>query len=272
MSEKDAFDFTKDEAGEVGRRAWHWLIDRARTVLTVKLAVGVVTAFALAAAAAFAFPAFVAAAFAVVAVFLVGWAVQTQRLLHRERAVSRWTIIDGLRVKQREVRAQASIREATLVVAGQPGDREAGMRAYQPLVAAVRYREGVSRSALRGEASPRQRQHEPAAPKAPEMTSTKRELKDFRAEDEMIEARIQALAVPNTEWEAAASERAEEWSRAKAADLEARKRARKGQRPTAPGGGFAFEIGRNPDGTQRVGRRDPAPTPEQIAKSERPAV
>lgn len=268
MPEKDAFEFTQEEVATLGRRLWHGLIDRARTFLTVKLAAGVFATAALAVAAQFAFSTFVAVGFAVAAVFLVGWAVQSQRLLHRERAISRWTIIDGLRVKQREVRAQASVREATLVVAGQPGDREAVMRAYQPLVAAVRYREGRTRAALRADATPQQRQRQPATPKAPDLSSAKRELKDLRAEDEVIEARIQALAAPGTSWEAAADERAEEWRRAKAADLEARKRARVGRRPTGPGGGFAFEVGRNPDGSRRVGRREPDPTPEQIFRGD----
>jgi hypothetical protein len=268
VTEKDAFDFTKDEAGEVGRRAWHWLIDRARTVLTVKLAVGVVTAFAFAAVAAFAFPVFVAVGLGVVAAFLVVWAVQSQRLLHRERSAGHWRSIDILRAHQRELRAQVSIREATLVVAGEPGDREAAMRAYQPLVAAVRYREARMRAALKAEASPRQRQRSDAAPKAPDLGPTRRELKELREKGELVEARIQALAAPGTEWETKSDEKAEEYRRARAADLEARKRARKGQRPTALAPGFAFEMGRNRDGSQRVAKRNPDPTPEQISRDE----
>lgn len=218
VPEKDAFDFTKDEAGEVGRRALHWLIDRARTVLTVKLGVSVVTALALAAAAALVFPLFVAIGLVVVTVFLVVWAVQSQRLLHRERSAGRWRSIDILRAHQRELRAQASIREATLVVAGEPVDREAAMRAYQPLVAAVRYREARMRAALKADASPRQRQRADAAPKAPDLGPTRRELKELREKDELVEVRIQALAAPGTEWES----KADEYRRARAADLEAR--------------------------------------------------
>jgi hypothetical protein len=272
VTEKDAFELTKDEATDAGRRAWHWLIDRARTVLTVKLAVGVVSAFILATAAAFAFPVFVAAGFAVVAAFLVAWSIQTQRLLHRERSAGHWRSIDILRAHQRELRAQVSIREATLVVAGEPGDREAAMRSYQPLVAAVRYREARMRAALKADASPRQRQRSDAAPKAPDLGPTRRELKELREKGEMVEARIQALAAPGTKWESKSEEKAEEYRRARAADLEARKRARKGQRPTAPVPASTFEIGRNPDGSRRVGRPDPEPTPEQIAGDERPAA
>jgi hypothetical protein len=270
MPEKDAFELTKDEATDAGRRAWHWLIDRARTFLTVKLAVGVVTAFALAVAAALAFPAFVAAGFALATVFLVGWAVQSQRLLHRERSAGHWRSIDILRARQRELRAQVSVREAALVIAGQPGNREAAMRAYQPLVAAIHYREARTRAALRADAPPAQRQRSDAAPKPPDLKPTRRELKKMREEMEVVEAQIQALAAPGTEWESKSDERAEEYRRAKAADLEARQRARKGQRPTAPAPGFAIEVGRNRDGSRRVGKPDPKPTPEQIARSERP--
>jgi hypothetical protein len=233
-------------------------------VLTVKLAVGVVTAFAFAAAAAFAFPVFVATGLGVVAVFLVVWAVQSQRLLHRERSAGHWRSIEILRAHQCELRAQVSIREATLVVAGEPGDREAAMRAYQPLVAAVRYREGQMRAALKAEVLPRERQRSDAAPKAPDLGPTRSELKELREKGELVEARIQALAAPGTEWET----KSDEYRRAKAADLEARQRARKGQRPTAPAPGLAFEMGRNRDGSHRVAKRNPDLTPEQIFKDE----
>lgn len=233
-------------------------------MLTVKLGVSVVTALALAAAAALVFPLFVAIGLVVVTVFLVVWAVQSQRLLHRERSAGRWRSIDILRAHQRELRAQALIREATLVVAGEPVDREAAMCAYQPLVAAVRYREARMRAALKADASPRQRQRADAAPKAPDLGPTRRELKELREKDELVEVRIQALAAPGTEWES----KADEYRRARAADLEARRRARKGQPPTAPATGLAFEMGRNRDGTRRVVRREPDPTPEQIFRDE----
>lgn len=272
MNEKDAFEFSKDEVADASRRALHWLIDRARTFLTVKLAVGVVTALALAVAAALAFPTFVAAAFALVAVFLVGWAVQSQRLLHRERSAGHWRSIDILRARQRELRAQVSVREAALVVVGESGDHESAMRAYQPLVAAVRYREARTRAALRADVPPAQRQRSDAAPKPPDLKPTRRELEKMREEMEVVEAQIQALAAPGTEWEAKADERAEEYRRARAADLEARQRARRGQRPTASASGFAIEVGRNRDGSRRVGTPDPKLTPEQIARGERPAA
>jgi hypothetical protein len=146
------------------------------------------------------------------------------------------------------------------------------MHVYQPLAQAVRYSRGRARAAMKADASPRQRQQAPAAPKAPDVAPVQRELKDLREQGEVAEARIQALAAPDTEWEAGADEKAEEYRRARAADLEARQRTRKGQRPTAPSGGFAFEIGRNPDGSRRVGRREPAAKPEQIVKGERPAA
>jgi hypothetical protein len=272
VPELDAYDLTKQQATDIGRRAWRWLIDRARTVLTVKLALGVVVTAALAVAAQFAFSAFVAAGFAVVAIFLIGWSVQTQRLLHRERAAGRWRSIDILRARQGELRAQAALCEATFVVADLPGGGNAQMHVYQPLAQAVRYSRGRARAAMKADVSPRQRQQAPAVPKAPDVGPVQRELKDLREQGEVAEARIQALAAPDTEWEIGADEKAEEYRRARAADLEARQRARNGQRPTAPSGGFALEIGRNPDGSRRVGRRDPSATPEQIAKGERPAA
>jgi hypothetical protein len=270
VSERDAFDFTRDQAKATISHSWHRLIDHGRRLVTAKLLAILGGAFGFVVAAQFFLPALVAAGCAVGLVLLAAWAVQTQRLLHREREAGRWRSIDILRARQRELRAQAALREATLVVAELRGGGNAQMRTYQPLVEAVRYSRGRARAVMKADASPRQRQQADAAPKAPAVGPVERELKDLREQDEVVEAQIQALAAPDTKWEARANEKGEEYRRAKKADLEARKRARNGQRPTAPSPGLAFAIGRNPDGSRRVANRKPDPTPEQIARGERP--
>lgn len=144
------------------------------------------------------------------------------------------------------------------------------MRVYPPLVQAVHYLRGQARAAARANAPPRQRQRQRVdpAPKPLDVGPVEQQLKDLREQEELIEAQIQALAAPGTEWEERADEKAKEYSRAKQAALEARKRAQKGQRPTAAKPGFAFEMGRNRDGSRRVAKRDPDPTPEQIFRDE----
>lgn len=266
--EQDAFDLTEDQAKAAARRGWHWVIDHGRRFVTAKLLAALVGGLGFVVAAQFFLPSFVAAGCAIAFVVLGGWAVQTQRLLNRERERRHWTTIDGLRVKQQEVRAQAALREATLAVADLRGGGRAQMRVYPPLVQAVHYLRGQARAAARADAPPRQRQRADASPKPPDVGPVERQLKDLRERDELIEAQIQALAAPGTEWEEKADKKAEEYSRAKQATLEARKRARKGQRPTAAAPGFAFEMGRNRDGSRRVAKRDSDPTPEQIFRDE----
>ncbi len=229
MPEQDAFDFAKGEATASALRIWHWFGERLRTFLTVKLAVVSAATIGVAVAAWFAFPVAVALAFGACAIFLVLWAVQSQRLLHRRRALGRWDAIDGLRAKQQEVTAKAALREAALAICGGPGDRQFRFGIYPPLGAAVRYAEAGRRDETASQARPRRQD---SAPQVPALTQARRELEDLREQGEMLEARIQALAAPGSAWERAADETAERWTLARAADAEARRRARRaGSRP-----------------------------------------
>ncbi|HSC21723.1 MAG TPA: hypothetical protein VLC07_08330 [Solirubrobacterales bacterium] len=268
MPELDAYDLTREQAKAVVSRLWNWLFDHGRRMVTSNLLMILGAALGAVIAGWFSLQVLVAAGCTAAFLVLGGWAIQTQRLLHREREVRYWTTIKGLRVRQREIRAQADLREATLAVAGLRGGANAQMRTYRPLVEAVRFLRGQAREAMQPSASPRQRQRAPIAPEPPDVGAVERQLKDLREEDALIEAEIQALAAPGTKWEERAEVKAEEYSRAKRAALEARKRARQGQRPTAAEPGFSFEVGRNRDGSQSISERGADLTPEQIFEDE----
>jgi len=271
VADKDPIELTQEEASALARRFWSWLTDRIRALATAKL-LGIIAALAATvAAAAYVLPALVFAAFAVCATLLAVWAVQSHRLLHRERRVEAWRAVDSLRARQREIRAKIEVRQATVIVAGRPGQADAALHGYQPLVAAVRWSNARVRRATQPAETPSQRQRADAPPKPPDLEKVVREIKDLRMQDKAIEARIQALAAADAEFERDADEKTEAWQRARVADLEARDRARRGKHPTSERGELGFELGIRRDGTPTSTRLPRKPTPEQTARGENAA-
>jgi hypothetical protein len=271
VADKDPLELTQEEASAFAHRSWNWLTDRVRAFATAKL-LGIIAAVAATvAAAAYVLPALVSAAFAVCATLLAVWAIQSHRLLHRERRIEAWRAVDSLRAQQREIRAKIEVRQAAVIVAGRPGQADAALHGYQPLVAAVRWSNARARLATQPAQTPPQRQRAAAPPKPPDLEQVVREIKDLRMQNKAVEARIQALAAADPEFERDADEKAEAWQRARAADLEARDRARKGKRPTAERGELGFQLGLRRDGTPSSTRLPRKPTPEQTARGENAA-
>lgn len=265
MPQPDPHDYARQQAVNRAIRAWNWLSDHLHAYASAKLALWISGALGAAAAAAFVFPLLVALIFGVFAVGLSLWAVGAHHLLHRERRINEWNAVHRLRSKQREIRAQVAVREAALLIADEPGrDFRSRARAYPPLTEAVRYSKGHIQQARQAEMPPQQRQRQPAVPRKPDLDGTREELKNLQAEAEAIETRIQALAAPGAQRELEAEEKREIYRRTKAADLEARKRARRGLPPTLPDGEPGVEVAFKPDGSHEVEQRPPRATPEQI--------
>lgn len=272
MPQPNPHEYVQQQAVSRAIRFWNWLTDHLHAWASGKLVLWISGAVGAATAAAFVLPFLVALVFGVSAIGLMAWAVGAHHLLHRERRINEWNAVQRLRSKQREIRAQIAIREAAVLIADEPGrDFRPRARAYPPLVAAVRYSKGRIRQARQAEMPPQQRQRQPAVPKKPDLGDTRRELKSLEAEAEAVEAQIQALAAPDAKREASAKEKKEAYRRIKDADVEARRRVRKGMSPTAPEGAPGIEVTLKLDGSRKVDQRPPRETPEQIADDDPPA-
>ena len=243
------------------------LVERGQVWLTGHL---LVLAIGGGAAAVVLLPILAGVVCAVVAITSVIFAIYSRRLMADERSKRRWAYVQGKRVQQRQLRAQAAIDNAILAICG---DRQAQVSQQRnaELVQALRHLRGqLAQSAERprpaGDAQP-----PPAVPAAPDLASVRQRLKQRMAHIEALEAEIQSLAVPVDD---ALREDAKELRKAekeltaatREADRAARDRLRRGQTPTTPGGNqINFQLQVGPEGLRDIRQTELAPTPEEIA-------
>lgn len=276
MPDKDGFEEIGEDAKRIAGSAWTFVVEHAREWFGAKLALAAATLLAGAAAATFVLPLFLAVLGGFAAIAIVVYGVYGHRRAHKEKVLRRQAAISALRTRQRALRQEAAICEATLALAGKPNERggRLGLRGFNELAAAIRYAKAGHSWARRERltTAPVERDHlpTPAPPKAPNVAVSRQRLAVLDAEDKSLEAQIQALAYPSKELERDAKEAREEWHRARDADREARSRGRRGRRPWPEQPGMAFEVGTKPDGLPHARRLPPKPTPEQIAKGETP--
>ncbi|MGI8862962.1 MAG: hypothetical protein ACR2JH_00955 [Solirubrobacteraceae bacterium] len=272
MADPEPLEAFAEETKQVARSIAQRIVDSGREWLTgqlVALLIGAVGSSALAIAV---LPIFAGVACALVTLAAVIYAIYARRLLATERRNRRWAHIQGKRVQQQQLRAQASVDNAVLLIGG---DRQAsvGTLRNRDLAQAVRHLLArLHQSALASRPHPQAAaQHQPAMPPAPDLTAVRRRLEQRQAEIKALEAEIQALSVPGDQaLEAVARENRQAErdlsTAAREADRLARDRQRRGLTPTMPAGrelGLQLQIG--PEGVRDVQRQPPTPTPEQIA-------
>lgn len=253
------------------RSTWQKLIDRGSEWLTRTLLALLAAAIGSSALAIVVLPVFVGVACALITLAAVIYAIYARRLMDNERRMRRWAHIQGKRVQQAQLKANANVDNAVLVISG---DRQAGFDSLgnRELAQAVRHLQARSQQAARAErpqptgASVRQ----PAIPAAPDLAPVRRRIAQRKAEIKALEGEIQALAVPHDqELKAAAhdSRRAERElsSAARQADRQAQDRRRRGLTPTVtPGRELGLQLTMGPEGVRHVSRQPDAPTPEEI--------
>jgi hypothetical protein len=274
VPDKDGFDELSEDAKRIGGNAWTFLVEHAREWLGAKLAIAAATVLAGAAAATFVLPFLLAFLCGVAAIGVVAYGVYGHRRAHKEKVLRRQAAISALRTRQRALRQEAAICEATLALAGKQneGGGRLGLRGFNELAAALRYAKAGRPWARRDRptAAPTDRGNlpTPAPLRPPNVAKSRQRLAILDAEDKSLEAQIQALAYPSPEWEGDAKDAREEWRRARDADRETRSRGRQGRRPWPEQPGMAFEVGTKPDGLPHARPLPSKPTPEQIANGE----
>lgn len=187
---------------------------------------------------------------AVLLAFCVGQRIQYVRL----EGPTRWSLqIANRRLKRDVLKAELALRQATLLLAGDPRDRQEQFRMHAPgtqdFVKVLRYERGRRAASAADERPqpPRARVRQGAAPKPPDVASVRRRRDLIVRELAVLEEEIQALAVPQDSERAelvAASRRIldEERSAAARADRAARDCARKGLPPVPPDGEATFKL------------------------------
>jgi hypothetical protein len=229
-----------------------------------------------------AFPYAVAAGGTLVVCLLGIYALYLRKQFADERALRRWSLVGNKRQRQDVCRRELALAEATLILVGQPQDRQARFNLHAPggreFVAAVRYLEARVRAAASLQRpEPRSaRVRRGADPVAPEVAGVRRRRELLKAEIAKLEAEIQALATPEAIELARAAEEAErsyEEQRAAAheADRNARARWRAGRKPSPATSERSLTVAFKPNGERAARRLPAAPTPEQIARGDQPA-
>jgi hypothetical protein len=161
-----------------------------------------------------AFPYAVAAAATVVFVLIAGYASYQ---LVDERTLRRRAWIDGKRVEQDTLKRELLLADATLVLVGEPQDRQRRFTLRGPgageFGSALRYREAQSATARVGQhpqaGKASRRSQLPAAPARPDVAAVRRRRDVLEAELDRLEAEIQALSTPQAIDLAGAAEEAE---------------------------------------------------------------
>jgi len=262
-----------DEAKRAARSIGRRIVDRGREWLTGQLVVLLLGAVGSGALAIVVLPIFAGVACALVTIAAVIYAIYARRLMDTERRNRRWAYIQGKRIQQKELRAQASVDSAVLVIGG---ERQAGLGTLRnpDLAQAVRHLQAarVHQTALASRPQPASAvQHQPAVPPAPDLTAVRRRLEQYQAEIKALEDEIQALALPGDQELQAAADASRQAQRelstaTREAERLARERRHQGKAPTAPAGtelGLQLNIG--PAGVRAVQPTPLARTPEQIA-------
>lgn len=273
MADPEPLEAFAEEAKQVARSIGRRIFDRGREWLTRQLVALLVGAGGSGALAIVVLPIFAGVACALVTTAAVIYAIYARRLMDTERRNRRWAWIQGKRVQQKELRAQASVDSAVLVICG---DRQAGLGTTMrnpALAQAVRHLQAQShQSSLASRPQPKSvAQHQPTIPAVSDLTAVRRRLEQSKAEVKALEDEIQALALADDQKlqvAADASRQAERELSAATREAErlARERKRQGKPPTAPAGsdlGLQLSIG--PTGVRDVRPAAPRPTPEQIA-------
>jgi hypothetical protein len=275
VPDKDGFDELGEDAKRIGGNAWTFLVEHAREWLGAKLAIAAATVLAGAAATTFVLPFLLAFLCGVAAIGVVAYGVYGHRRAHKEKVLRRQAAISALRTRQRALRQEAAICEATLALAGKQNERggRLGLRGFDELAAALRYAK-AGRSGLVERESP----YPLIAaicrplllPNHPTLRNLASASPSLILRTSLSRAQIQALAYPSKDLERDAKEVREKWHHARDADREARSRGRRGHRPWPEQPGMAFEVGTKPDGLPHARRLPPKATPEQIANGEQP--
>jgi hypothetical protein len=202
---------------------------------------------------------------------LIVYCVFLTRKLRRMDAERRWNWVGMQRLKQENIRAQAEIDQATLLLLGDRGS--IGRVRSQQLREAVSYVR--SRYALhQAEQSPLSPSHRSTPPiKQPDIAPIIRRLERRKAEVTEAEARIQSYADRDSvdramEAEVATRTRRQIQDDAIAADRAARTNARRGRAASPSSAGIAMQIKVGLNGSRDVTAGAPPRTPEQIAAGE----
>jgi len=271
MADPEPLEAFTDEAKRAARSIGRRIVDRGREWLTGQLIALLLGAVGSGALAIVVLPIFAGVACALVTIAAVIYAIYARRLMDTERRNRRWAHIQGKRIQQKELRAQASVDSAVLMIAGEAG---LGTLRNPDLAQAVRHRQAarVHQTALASRPQPRSAiQHQPAVSPAPDLTAVRRRLERRQAEIKALEDEIQALALPGDQELQAAADASRQAQRelstaTREAERLARERRHQEKAPTAPAGtelGLQLNIG--PAGVRAVQPTPSARTPEQIA-------
>jgi len=273
MADPEPLEAFADEAKRAARSIGRRIVDRGRERLTSQLIALLLGAVGSGALAIVVLPIFAGVACALVTIAAVIYAIYARRLMDTERRNRRWTHIQGKRIQQKELRAQASVDSAVLAICG---ERQGGLGALRnpDLAQALRHLQAARahKTALARRPQPASAvQHQPAVSPAPDLTAVRRRLERGQAEIKALEDEIQALVLPgDQELQAGAADsrqaERELSSATREAERLARERRHQGKAPTAPSGteiGLQLNIG--PEGVRDVQPTPPPRTPEQIA-------
>ena len=251
--------------------AERWLMKRAQNVawwarkrIGLPLIAAIVNASAtvglLFAVAPFAVSAAVAVVFAVMATYLVG----LRRKYDNLETVTRWGISREIRRLQRELlKSELALRQATLVLAGDPRDRQEQFRMHAPgtadFVKVLRYdlRRRAEAAAERRPQPPRAHVRKAAAAQRPDVASVRRRRDLILRELALLKEQDQACGVPQDRQRAefVAEQRKvlkNERAAAHAEDRAARDRARRGLPPVAPDAALTIDATTAPGSARRV--------------------
>jgi hypothetical protein len=294
MPDLDPYQLAEQDARRLITRIWHRAVDFGKTYLSAALVKTLGVTIVAAIAAALSFPAF---AFVIVAIALLAlslYAVYATKLLKAQDRELRWAWIGGKRVKQRELETKIALETATLALMG---ERQIGGRlrmaspelrsalafhqhrlrlAEERAAAAEAVKDGNATDAQRRRLKSFQRDRQPAPPKGPAIEPIKARREALEAERAALEAEIKSLstagdiaaAMHTEEVEGARRTKRERRDAARKADQAARDRVRAGNSPTEPEPDHVLSVEVSANGERSVGRGQPKPTPEQIAKGE----
>jgi hypothetical protein len=280
-NEPDPLDALRTDVEQAARWRWRNLQGWVRKwagVQLVKLFAGGALSIGLVWTA---LPVFAAAFATAVVVLLAGYAIYVRKQLVDERTMRRWAFVANKRLQQDVVKRDLALAQATLILAGEPRDRQARFRIHAPgsreFVAAVRYLEArvADAAALQHPQPAKTRSGRGRRSARPDVSGVRRRREVTKAEIAKLDAQIQALASPDAVELARAAEEAvrsyeEQRAAAHKADRVARDRHRAGRRPTEAVGPRTIDVAIGPTGARGVRRRPPPLTPEQIARGEGP--
>ncbi|HET9153149.1 MAG TPA: hypothetical protein VFN85_03430 [Solirubrobacterales bacterium] len=294
MPDLDPYKLAEQDARRRIIKAWHRLVDFGKTYFSAALLKTLGVTIAAAVAAALNLPVIAFALVVIAFLALSVYAVYATKLLKDQDRELRWAWISGKRVQQRELEMKIALETATLALMG---ERQIGGRlrmaspelrsalafhqhqlrlAEERAEAAEAVKEGTATDPQRRRLKSFQRDRDPAPPKGPAIKPIKARREALEAERAALEAEIKSLstaediaaAMRSEEVEGARRTKRERRDAAREADQAARDRVRAGRSPTAPEAEHVLSVQVSANGERSVGRGQPQPTPEQIAKGE----